>query len=215
MTTEINVITADNKQVQAKIAHVTTLVSKSVSELGALFIDLCERFTAKDNHSGDNLQHLLNGLEGSKGAKRYQSAIIARLNDFSDKTLSIDYDEEKKSYIVATKKGDDKKSLFKKEKFIEAVNAAKAAEFALNAPKATETAEEKAARLEEARRKKFFKKVKEGDAEKEISKTLVEFAKAKLETDKDATPEKLRIALKSLIDQVLLDVKAPIEGETE
>lgn len=198
----VNVVTAENTAVKAKISEVTTGVSKSVTELGALFISLCERFTGKDSQSGDNLQHLLNGLEGSKGAKRFQAAIIARLNDFSEKTLAIDYDEEKKTYRVATVKGSDNKSTFKKDKFIAAVNAAKAADFALNPPaKQAETG---------TKTKRFSEKT----ATKKVETSLKDFVSGKLASDPAMTPEKLAIQLKAMIDTVLLDAKPAIEGET-
>ncbi|EKR4225041.1 hypothetical protein P8G24_004712 [Salmonella enterica] len=207
MSTEvINVITADNKQVQAKISHVTTLVNKGVTELGALFIDLCERFTGKDSQSGDNFQHLLNGLEGSKGAKRFQAAIIARLNDFSEKTLTIEYNEDKKTYQVATLKGADKKSLFKKDKFIEAVAAAKASEFALNAPA-------KQSATGEGSKKKRFNREK---AEVKAAESIKFLAVGLLEKGNAKSKKELEIELEALIKKVLLDVEVPaIEGETE
>ncbi|ELK9995659.1 hypothetical protein RWE39_004393 [Salmonella enterica] len=202
MTTEINVITADNKQVQAKIAHVTTLVSKSVNELGGLFLDLCERFTGKDSQTGSNFENLLNGLEGSKGAKRYQTAIIARLNDFSQNTLTIEYNEETKKYSVETKKGADKKSLFKKDYFIEAVTAAKSAEFALNAPAKTgETGSKKPRK---------FNPVK---AQVKVEESLKDFA-TKLAEAENLTPERLAIKLDAMLKDVLLQIKPAIEGET-
>ncbi|EGI0196849.1 hypothetical protein MPS38_003049 [Salmonella enterica] len=203
MSTEvINVITADNKQVQAKISHVTTLVNKGVTELGALFIDLCERFTGKDSQSGDNFQHLLNGLEGSKGAKRFQAAIIARLNDFSEKTLTIEYNEDKKTYQVATLKGADKKSLFKKDKFIEAVAAAKAAEFSLNPP-----AKEAASTGTKARK---FNPVK---AQAKVEESIKDFATKLLESEEGLTPARLAVKLEAMLKDVLLQVQPAIEGE--
>lgn len=196
-----NVVTADNAAVKAKISEVTTAVSSSVSELGAIFIGLCERFTGKDSQSGDNFQHLLNGLEGSKGAKRFQAAIIARLNDFSEKTISVEYNEDKKTYQVSTLKGDDKKSLFKKDKFIAAVNAAKSADFALSAP-AKEQGEPKA--------KRFSAKT----AEKKARESLLNLATGLLVSE-GLTPEKLAIKLEAMIKEVLLDAKPAIEAEQE
>ncbi|EGH6051903.1 hypothetical protein L4K91_004486 [Salmonella enterica] len=199
----VNVVTADPAAVKAKISEVTSIVNKGVTELGALFIDLCDRFTGKDSHSGDNLQHLLNGLEGSKGAKRFQAAIIARLNDFSEKTLSIEYNDEKKTYTVAVLKGDDKKSLFKKEKFMAAVAAAKAAEFSLNPPtKQGETGSKKTRK---------FNPVK---AQEKVEDSLKEFATKLLETDKDLTPARLAVKLEAMLKDVLLQVQPAIEGET-
>ncbi|EDG3400867.1 hypothetical protein B6T80_23220, partial [Salmonella enterica subsp. enterica serovar Newport] len=90
----VNLMTADDSAVQAKIKEVTTSVSNSVTELGALFIGLCVRFTEKDRQSGNNFEKLLNGLDTSKGAKRFQVAIIARLTEFSKKTISIEYNED-------------------------------------------------------------------------------------------------------------------------
>ncbi|EGV5393320.1 hypothetical protein FER63_23395 [Salmonella enterica] len=196
-----NVVTAENSAVKAEIQKVTTAVSASVTELGAIFIGLCERFTGKDSQSGDNFQHLLNGLEGSKGAKRFQSAIIARLNDFSEKTISIEYNEEKQTYSVTTLKGDDKKSLFKKDKFIAAVAAAKGAEFALNAP-AKEAGEPKA--------KRFSAKT----AEKKARESLLNLATGLLVSE-GLTPEKLAIKLEAMLKEVLLDAKPAIEAEPE
>lgn len=196
-----NVVTAENSAVKAKISEVTTAVSKSVTELGSLFIALCERFTGKDSQSGDNFQHLLNGLEGSKGAKRFQAAIIARLNDFSDNTISIDYDDKKQSYIVQTLKGDDKKSLFKKDKFIAAVEAAKSAEFSLNPPKKPEG--------EKSTKPRRFNPVK---AQAKVAATLEDYA-VKLMEAENLTPEILAVRLKSLVDEIALKVKPAIEGE--
>ncbi|EBL2669811.1 hypothetical protein D3Q16_26800 [Salmonella enterica] len=198
----VNVVTAENTAVKAKIQEVTTTVNKGVTELGALFIDLCERFTGKDSQSGDNFQHLLNGLEGSKGAKRFQAAIIARLNDFSEKTLSIEYNDEKKTYSVATLKGADKKSLFKKDKFNAAVSAAKSSEFALNAP------------AKEATTGTTTKRFSEKSAIKKVETSLNNFIIGKLAKDSSMTPEKLAIDLKAMIDKALLDIKPAIEGET-
>ncbi|HGB5300370.1 TPA: hypothetical protein ACIVOM_003611 [Salmonella enterica subsp. enterica serovar Virchow] len=197
-----NLVTAESTAVKAEISKVTTAVSKSVTELGGLFIALCERFTGKDSQSGDNFQHLLNGLEGSKGAKRFQAAIIARLNDFSEKTLSIDYDEEKKTYKVATLKGADNKSQFKKDKFVAAVAAAKSAEFSLNAP------------AKEAGNGTKTKRFSEKTAIKKVETSLHTFIAGKLASDSSMTPEKLAIQLKALIDTALLDAKPAIEGET-
>lgn len=202
MATPINLVTAESTAVKAKIVDITDRVSGSVTELGALFIALCERFTGKDSQSGDNFQHLLNGLEGSKGAKRFQAAIIARLNDFSEKTLSIDYDEEKKTYKVATLKGADNKSQFKKDKFIAAVTAAKAAEFSLNAPaKEAPTGSTKPKR---------FNPVK---AQAKVAATLEDYA-VNLMKAENLTPEILAVRLKSLVDEITLKVKPAIEGET-
>ncbi|EEJ8200194.1 hypothetical protein GTR53_003636 [Salmonella enterica] len=198
----VNVVTADSAAVKAKISEVTSIVNKGVTELGALFIDLCERFTGKDSQSGDNFQHLLNGLEGSKGAKRFQAAIIARLNDFSEKTLSIEYNDEKKTYTVATLKGADKKSLFKKDKFNAAVAAAKSSEFALNAP------------AKEAATGTTTKRFSEKSAIKKVETSLNNFIIGKLAKDSSMTPEKLAIDLKAMIDKALLDIKPAIEGET-
>ncbi|HFW4592845.1 TPA: hypothetical protein ACIBRT_003768 [Salmonella enterica subsp. enterica serovar Aberdeen] len=197
-----NLVTAESTAVKAEISKVTTAVSKSVTELGGLFIALCERFTGKDSQSGDNFQHLLNGLEGSKGAKRFQAAIIARLNDFSDKTLSIEYDEGKKSYVVATVKGADNKSTFKKEKFISAVAAAKNAEFSLNAP------------AKEASNGNTTKRFSEKTAMKKVETSLQTFIAGKLAKDSSITPEMLAIDLKAMIDKALLAAKPAIEGET-
>lgn len=199
----VNIVSAESTAVKAEISKVTTAVSKSVTELGGLFLSLCERFTGKDSQSGDNFQHLLNGLEGSKGAKRFQSAIIARLNDFSEKTLTIEYDDEKKSYVVATLKGTDNKSKFKKNEFIAAVNAAKSAEFALSAPVKTESTDPKS--------KRFVEKT----AIKKVETSLQNFITGKLAKDKSMTPEKLAIDLKAMIDKALLDIKPIIEGETD
>lgn len=197
----VNVVTAENTAVKAKISEVTTGVSKSVTELGALFLDLCDRFVGKDSQSGDNLQHLLNGLEGSKGAKRFQAAIIARLNDFSEKTLAIEYDEEKKTYQVATLKGSDKKSLFKKDKFVAAIAAAKKAEFALNPPAKAES--------DKGKKTARFNPVK---AQAKVAATLEDYAVKLMEAEK-LTPEILAVRLKSLVDEITLKVKPALEGE--
>ncbi|EBA3920937.1 hypothetical protein EE88_21650 [Salmonella enterica] len=199
-----NLVNAESTAVKAEISKVTTAVTKSVTELGGLFIALCERFTGKDSQSGDNFQHLLNGLEGSKGAKRFQAAIIARLNDFSEKTLVVEFDEEKKTYHVETLKGDDKKSQFKKDKFIASVAAAKAAEFSLNPPaKETTTGSTKVKR---------FNPVK---AQAKVEESLKDFATKLLETEKDLTPARLANKLEAMLKDVLLQIQPVIEGETE
>lgn len=198
-----NVVTAESTAVKAKISEVTTAVSQSTKELGALFVGLCERFTGKDSQSGDNFQHLLNGLEGSKGAKRFQSAIIARLNDFSENTLSIEYNEERKLYTVQTLKGEDKKSLFKKDKFIAAVAAAKTAEFSLNPPKKDEA--------QKTTKPRRFNPVK---AQAKVAATLEDYA-VKLMEAENLTPEILAVRLKSLVDEITLKVKPVIEGEKQ
>lgn len=200
----VNVVTADNAAVKAKISEVTSIVNKGVTELGALFINLCERFTEKDSQSGDNFQHLLNGLEGSKGAKRFQAAIIARLNDFSEKTLSIEYNEEKKTYTVATLKGSDKKSVFKKDKFIAAVTAAKSAEFSLNPP-------DKVGESSGTTKKKRFNRDK---AEIKAAESIKFLAVGLLEKGNAKSKKELEIELNGLIQKVLLEVDEPaIEGE--
>ncbi|EDY6528082.1 hypothetical protein PRA02_004709 [Salmonella enterica] len=197
----VNVVTAENTAVKAKIQEVTTTVNKGVTELGALFISLCERFTGKDSQSGDNFQHLLNGLEGSKGAKRFQAAIIARLNDFSEKTLAIDFDEDKKTYRVATVKGADNKSTFKKDKFIAAVTAAKAAEFALNPP---------AKQAATGTKPKRFNPVKVAE---KLEASLEEYA-VNLIQQKGLTKELALVEIEHLINKLKAKPLTPvIEGE--
>lgn len=195
----VNVVSGDNSAVKAKISEVSTAVGKSVAELGALFIGLCERFTGKDSQSGDNFQHLLNSLDNAKGAKRYQAAIIARLNDFSEKTIDITYDDEKKSYVVQTVKGADNKSIFKKEKFVAAVAAAKSAEFALNPPKKEET---------EPKAKRFSEK----KAVAKVENTLKDFVTGMIANG--STPELLAIELEAIVKKAMLAAKPAIEGET-
>lgn len=198
----VNIVSAESTAVKAEISKVTTAVSKSVTELGALFLSLCERFTGKDSQSGDNFQHLLNGLEGSKGAKRFQAAIIARLNDFSEKTLAIEYDEEKKTYRVATVKGDDNKSIFKKDKFIAAVTAAKTAEFALNAPAKAES---------KGTKPKRFNPVKVAE---KLEASLEEYA-VNLIQQKGLSKELALVEIEHLVNKLKAKPLAPvIEGET-
>lgn len=200
MATNVATMT-DKDAVKAEITKVSSAVKKSFGDLGFLFIALCERFTGKDSQSGDNLAHLLNSLDGSK---RFQAAIIARLNEYSVNTLAIDYDEEKQTYIVATKKGENKKSEFAKDKFIAAVAAAKA-----NTEQSPLLPNKKEGASTEPKQRRF----NPTKAQQKLAASLEDYA-VNLMKSEGITPEILAVRLKSLVDEITLKVKPAIEGET-
>ncbi|MFW3388284.1 UNVERIFIED_CONTAM: hypothetical protein RF648_20045, partial [Kocuria sp. CPCC 205274] len=108
-----NVVTAENAAVKARISEVVTGYKNSSTAFADLFIGLCERFTGKDSQSGDMLQHLLNSVGDDH--KSLRSAVISRLKDFSENTILIEFDTDKKSWSVVTKKATvTGKSLFSK-----------------------------------------------------------------------------------------------------
>ncbi|EGJ3141388.1 hypothetical protein IGV50_004412 [Salmonella enterica subsp. enterica serovar Newport] len=206
----VNVVTAEDSAVKAKISEVVTAYKGASKEFANVFIGLCERFTNKDSQTGSLLEHLLNQIGDDH--KILRGRIVARLSDWSNNTLKIEFLKDKNTWLVQTKKKDGK-STFDKEAFESNVAAAKKSSNALTFSPTGETDEQKKARLEAAKKERYFKSVKAGTAEKEVSEELVTLAKALLEVEKDLTPARLAVKLEAMVKDVLLQVQPAIEGE--
>ncbi|HIE8239225.1 TPA: hypothetical protein ACXPQL_004132 [Salmonella enterica] len=208
----VNAEKNQSKAIQAEIAKIGSAASGSMNAFAVLFVQLCERFIGKDSQTGDNLAHLLDSLDGCKSLQR---AVIAKLNSFSENSLTIEHNATTNKYSVQTVKGADKKSLFKKDKFTAAVEAAKISNpFLENKSK---TDEEKAKAKAERERKqieKYQKSVKEGLAKTQIENELKTYIQTAIEVT-DETPETLKIKLSKMIDNLFTEEKPVIEGETQ
>ncbi|EBU8272212.1 hypothetical protein DLL80_23885 [Salmonella enterica subsp. enterica serovar Newport] len=209
-----NIVTAEQTAVKAEIAKTITGYKGAAKAFVDLFVGLCERFTGKDNCSGDMFEHLLNLIDDSH--KTLRSRVVVRLREFSDNTLLVTWDESAEKWQVRVKRDEKDKSLFDKAHFIKCVDLAKKAPNALTfSPNDTlETEEERAKRLEQEKHNRYLKRLKSGKIQEQVSKELLNFAKASLEANKDLTPEKLAINLRAMVETVLLDVKPVIEGNT-
>lgn len=196
----VNITTADNAAVKAKISEVVTAYKGASKGFAEMFIALCERFTGKDSQSGDMLQHLLDSLGDEQKALR--SRVANRLRDFSNNTLLVSFDDGKQKWAVVTKKDGKDKSIFDKAYFEKQVAAAKSSANALTySPEAAPV---------EPKPKRF----NAGKAEQKAKESLLTLATGLLTVDKGLTPEKLAIKLEAMLKEVMLDVKPVIEAES-
>lgn len=198
MATSINVITADNAQVKAKISETVTGFKNSQKAFASLFLDLCVRFTEKDKMSGDMLAHLLNQL--GEDQKAIRGRIALRLREWSESKLLVEFDEATQLFSVKTKKDVAGKSEFEKAVFDKNVQAAKKATNALTYSPEKEGETPKPKRFNVSK------------AEAKMADNLKEFASKLMEAEK-LSPEALAVKLEAMLKLVLLDVKPVIEAE--
>ena len=227
MPTEIDIVSSNNGEaVKARIDSVVQTYKGAAKDFASVFIGLCERFTGKDSQTGSMFEHLLNKLGDDQ--KSLRGAVIARLQEFSDNTLNIEFISDKGLWKVETKKlpkmKDGKKvydgvkivytdkSAFKKDLFIANVAKAKESANPLKALGVPESEEEKQARLAKAKHDRFIKAVKDGKAKDQLAENLKQYISTSLEAT-DETPETLKIKLTEMINNLFNDQNPVIEGE--